>query len=52
MIEWFDLLAFQGTVKSLLEHHSLKASYIQHSSFLMVQHSHSYMMSGKIITAI
>ena len=36
-IDWFDLLALQGTVKSLLKHHSLKASILQHSAFIMVQ---------------
>ena len=36
-IDWFDLLALQGTVKSLLQHHSLKASILQHSAFIMVQ---------------
>ena len=42
-IDWFDLLAVQGTLKSLLQHHSLKASILQHSAFFMVQFSHLYM---------
>ena len=41
-IDWFDLLAIQGTLKSLLQHHSLEASILQHSAFLMVQLSHDY----------
>ena len=45
----FDLLAVQGTVKSLLQHHSLKASILQHSTLLMVQLSHPYMTIGKTI---
>ena len=48
-IDWFDLLAVQGTLKSLLEHHSLKASILQHSAFFMVQLSHLYMTTGKTI---
>ena len=43
----FDLLAVQGTLKSLLKHHSLKASILQHSAFFMVQLSHPYMITGK-----
>ena len=39
-IDWFDLLAVQGTLKSLLQHHSSKASILQHSAFFVVQHSH------------
>ena len=39
-IDWFDLLAVQGTLKSLLQHHSLKASILQHSAFFIVQLSH------------
>ena len=39
-IDWFDLLAVQGTLKSLLQHHSSKASILRHSAFFMVQHSH------------
>ena len=42
-IDWFDLLAVQGTLKSLLQHHSSKASILQHSVFCMVQLSHPYM---------
>ena len=48
-IDWFDLLAVQGTLRSLLQHHSLKASIFQHSTFFMVQHSHPYMTTGKPI---
>ena len=48
-IDWFDLLEVQGTLKSLLQHHSLKASILQCSAFLMVQLSHSYMMTWKTI---
>ena len=48
-IDWFDLLAVQGTLKSLLQHHSLKESILQHSAFFMVQLSHTYMTTGKTI---
>ena len=48
-IDWFDLLAVQWTLKSLLQHHSLKASILWHSTFFMVQLSHPYMTIGKII---
>ena len=48
-IDWFDLLTVQGTLKSLLQHHSLKASVLQHSAFLMVQLSHLHMTTGKTI---
>ena len=48
-IDWFDLLAIQGTLKSLLQHHSSKASVLRHSAFLIVQLSHSYMTTGKTI---
>ena len=48
-IDWFDLLAVQGTLKSLLQHHSLKASILWCSAFFMVQLSHPYMTTGKII---
>ena len=48
-IEWFDLLAVQGTLKSLLWHHSSKASVLWCSAFFMVQHSHPYMATVKII---
>ena len=47
--DWFDLLAVQGTLKSLLQHHSLKASVLQHSAFFMVQLSHVYMTTGKTV---
>ena len=46
---WFHLLAIQGTPKNLLQHHSLKASVLRLSAFLMVQLSHSYMTTGKTI---
>ena len=48
-IDWFDLLAEQGTLKSLLQHHNLKASIVQHSAFCMVQLSHPYMTTAKAI---
>ena len=48
-IEWFDLLAVQGTLKSLLHHHSLKASILRWLAFFIVQLSHSYMTTGKTI---
>ena len=48
-IDWFDLLAVQGTLKSLLQHCSSKASILQHSAFFMVQLSHLYMIAGKAI---
>ena len=48
-IAWFDLLAVQGTLKSLLQHHSSKASILQCSAFFMVRLSHPYMTTGKII---
>ena len=46
-IDWFDLLAVQGTLKSLLQHHNLKASIFQCSGFFTVQLSHPYMSTGK-----
>ena len=46
-IDWFDLLAVQGTFKSLLQHHSSKASVLPCSAFFMVQRSHPYMTTGK-----
>ena len=46
-IDWFDLLAVQGIFKSLLQHHSLKASILWHSAFIMVKLSHPYVASGK-----
>ena len=49
VINWLDLLAVQGTLKSLLQHHSSKASVLQHSAFFMVQLSHPYMITGKTI---
>ena len=48
-IDWFDLLAVQGTLKSLLQHHSLKASVLWCSAFFMVQLSHPYLTTGKTI---
>ena len=48
-IDWFDLLAVQGTLKGLLEHHSLKASILQRSAFFMVQILHMYMTTGKTV---
>ena len=49
VIDWFDLLAVQRTLKSLLQHRSLKASVLRHSAFFMVQLSHPYMTIGKTI---
>ena len=49
-MDWLDLLAVQGTLKSLLQHHSSKASSFQHSAFYRVQLSHPYMTVGKTIT--
>ena len=48
-MDWFDLLAVQGTLKNLLQHHSSSASVLQHSAFFIVQVSHSYMTTGKTI---
>ena len=48
-MDWLDLLALQGTLKSLLQHHSKKASILQHSAFFTVQLSHPYMTTGKTI---
>ena len=48
-LDWLALLAVQGTLKSLLQHHSSKASILQHSAFFIVQLSHSYMTTGKTI---
>ena len=48
-MDWLDLLAVQGTLKSLLQHHSLKASILRRSAFLTVQLSHPYMTTGKTI---
>ena len=47
--DWLDLLAVQGTLKTLLQHHSSKASILRHSAFFTVQLSHPYMIIGKII---
>ena len=49
-IDWFDLLAVQGTLKSLLQHYSSKALVLWHSAFFMVQLSHPYMTTGKTVT--
>ena len=49
IIEWFDLLSVQRTLKSLFQHHSSKASVLQHSPFFMIQLSHPYMTTGKTI---
>ena len=51
-MDWLDLLAVQGTLKGLLQHHSSKASILQHLAFFMVQHSHPYMTTGKTIALI
>ena len=48
-MDWFDLLSVQGTLKSLLQHHSSKASILECSAFFMVQFSHPYMTTGKTI---
>ena len=48
-MDWFDLLAFQGTPKILLQHHSSKASILWHSAFFTVQLSHPHMTAGKTI---
>ena len=48
-IDWLDLLAVQGTLKSLLQHHSSKASILQWSAFFILQLSHPYMTTGKTI---
>ena len=48
-MDWLDLLAVQGTLKSLLQHHSSKASVLQFSAFFIVQLSHPYMTTGKTI---
>ena len=48
-MDWLDLLAVQGTLKSLLQHHSLKASILQCSAFFVIQLSHPYMTTGKTI---
>ena len=48
-MDWLDLLAVQGTLKSLLQHHSSKASVLQHSAFFIAQLSYPYMTTGKTI---
>ena len=48
-MDWLDPLAVQGTIKSLLQHHSSRASILQHSAFFIVQLSHPYMTTGKTI---
>ena len=48
-MDWLDLLAVQGTLKGLLQHHSSKASILWHSAFFMVQLSHQYLTTGKTI---
>ena len=48
-IDWLDLLAIQGTLKNLLQYHSSKALILRHSAFFIVQLSHPYMTTGKII---
>ena len=48
-IDWFDLLAVQGTLRSLLQHHSSKASILRRSAFFVVQLTHPYMTTGKTI---
>ena len=48
-MDWLDLLAVQGTLKSLLQYHSSKASILRHSAFFIVQLSHLYMTTGKTI---
>ena len=48
-MDWLDLLAVQGTLKSLLQHHSLKASILRRSAFFTIQLSHPYMTTGKTI---
>ena len=49
-MDWLDLLVIQGTLKSLLQHHTSKASILQHSAFFTVQLSHPYMTTGKTIS--
>ena len=48
-MDWFDLSAVQGTLRSLLQHHSLNSSILGHSAFFIVQLSHPYMTTGKTI---
>ena len=49
-MDWLDLLAVQGTLKTILQHHNSKASILQRSAFLIVQLSHPYMTTGKTIS--
>ena len=49
-IDWFDILTVQGTLKSLLQHHSSKASILQHSAFIMVQLSPPHVTTGKTVS--
>ena len=51
-MDWLDLLAIQGTLKSLLQHHRSKASILWHSAFFTVQLSHPYMTTGKLISLV
>ena len=51
-MDWLDLLAVQGILKSLLQHHGSKASMLRHSAFFIVQLSHPYMTTGKTIALI
>ena len=51
-MDWLDLLAVQGTLKSLLQHHSLNALILRHSAFFIVQLSHPYMTTGKTIALL
>ena len=51
-MDWLDLLTAQGTLKSLLQHHSSKASILRHSAFFIVRFSHPYMTTGKTIALI
>ena len=51
-VDWFDLLSVQVTLKSILQHHSSKASILHYSAFFMVQLSHPYMTTGKTIVLI
>ena len=48
-MDWLNLFAVQGTLKSLLQHHSSKASVLQHSAFFIIQHSYPYLTTGKNI---
>jgi len=48
-MDWLDLLSVQGTLKSLVQHHTAKVSILQHSAFFIVQLSHPYMTTGKTI---